>query len=69
MFPCDGANIIDIFDLSLVLDHPHGDRILTNLRCKVALNLEAQVFEHQVSCQDATVVKSRLMIEEYIFNM
>lgn len=31
MFPCDGTNIIDIFDLSLVLDHPHSNRILTNL--------------------------------------
>lgn len=52
MFPRDGANIVDIFDLSLVLDHPHGDGILTNLWGDVALDLKAQVSEHQVSCQE-----------------
>lgn len=54
MFPRDGANVVDIFDLSLMLDHPHGDRILTNLWGDVALDLKAQVSEHQVSCQEDT---------------
>lgn len=50
MFPCDGANVVDVFDLPLVLDHPHSDRVVANLWRDVALDLEAQVFEHQVSC-------------------
>lgn len=45
MLPRDGANIIDILDLSLVFYHPHGDRIITNLWSNVALDLKAQVFQ------------------------
>lgn len=57
VFPGDGANVVDVFDLSLVLDHPHGDRILTDLWSDVALDFEAQVFENQVSCGDVSVVR------------
>lgn len=60
VFPCDGADVIHIFYLSLVLDHSHSDGILTNLRGNVALNLEAQVFEHQVSFGHAAGIKRKL---------
>lgn len=48
MFLGDGANVADVFDLPLVLHHPHGDGILADLRGDVALNLKSQISEHQV---------------------
>lgn len=55
MFPCNGANVIDVFNLSLVLDHPYSNWIITNLWGNVALDLKAQVFEHQISWNDVKV--------------
>lgn len=58
MFPGDGAHIVDVLYLPLVFDHSHSDRILADLWRDVTLDLEAQVFEHQVSCQGTTVTGS-----------
>lgn len=52
MFSRDGADVLDIFDLAHVLDHPDSDGILANLRGDVAFHLKAEVFEHQISCHD-----------------
>lgn len=41
MFPGDGTHIINIFNLSFVLDHPNSNGILTDLRSNVTLQLEA----------------------------
>lgn len=51
VFPSDGANVVDVLDLPPMLDHTHGDGIVTNLWGDVAVDLEAQVSEHQVSCR------------------
>lgn len=48
MFPRNGANVVDVFDLPFVLDHSHRDGVVTNLRGDVPLDLEAQVFQHQI---------------------
>ena len=47
MFPGDGAYIIDIVNLSLMLDHPHSNGVLTDLRNNVALHFEAKVFQNE----------------------
>lgn len=51
VFARDGPNVVDVLDLSLVLDHPHGDGIVAYLRGDVALDLKAKVSEHQVACR------------------
>lgn len=48
MFLRDGTNVVDVFDLPLVLHHPHGDRILANLWGNVAFDLKSQISEHQI---------------------
>lgn len=51
VFARDGPNVVDVLDLSLVLDHPHGDGIVAYLRGDVALDPKAKVSEHQVACR------------------
>lgn len=63
VFPRDGANVVDIFYLAAMFHHPHGDRVLTDFWSDVQLDLEAQISEHQVSCYDDTVIKSRLFTQ------
>lgn len=62
VFPGDGADVIHVLDIPLMLNHPHSNRILANLWSNVALDPEAEVFQHQVSYRDATAVKRRLRI-------
>lgn len=51
MFPGYRPHVVDIFYLPLVFDHPHGDGIIADLRSDVALDFEAQLFEHMVACR------------------
>lgn len=48
MFLGDGTDVVDVFDLPLVLHHPHGDGVLADLGGDVAFDPKAQVPEHQI---------------------
>lgn len=59
MFLGDGPNVVDVFDLPLVLHHPHGDGILTDLWGNVAFDLKSQISEHQIPWRNKN--KNRLL--------